>query len=267
VVGAEGAAMESRAIWTGVYRGQSGIEGAVRVCVEADQGGPLHILLVEDNPGDAHLLRLQVAEVSPVPHAIHHVSTLHQATAMLEAMAFDVVLLDLHLPDGSGVEAFRAVALRAGAAAVVALTGLDDPELALALMREGADDYLVKGETSPANVLRALSHAVARRRLQDSRASQLRLEAALLVSRTIAHEINNALSPVVGYADLLALRPGVASDAQASEFLARMRQGADEAARKVEQLQRLVRLETSVGARPGEGVLDLDRSTTPPGIL
>ena len=91
---------------------------------------------------------------------------------------------------------------------------------------------------------------------------QARLDGALLIARTVAHQLNNALSPIVGFAELLAADTRVASDPRLSAFVEHIREAARDAAEKVERLQRIVRLE-EVGAVPGSGmsVLDLTKST------
>ncbi|HEV2124183.1 MAG TPA: GAF domain-containing protein [Chloroflexota bacterium] len=101
-----------------------------------------------------------------------------------------------------------------------------------------------------------------RRQADEARA---RLDGALLVTRTVAHEINNALSPVVGFAELLAERPSVSSDPTAKLYANLISTSAHEAADKVIQLQRIVRLEETPSVLgPDMPLLDLDRSTRKP---
>ena len=90
---------------------------------------------------------------------------------------------------------------------------------------------------------------------------QARLDGALLVARTVAHQLNDALSPIVGFAELLASDPRIASDARLAAFVRCIRDAAHDAAAKVARLQQIVRLE-EMEAVSGSGVnvLDLTRS-------
>jgi len=99
-------------------------------------------------------------------------------------------------------------------------------------------------------------------RLRSRGQDRVRLDAALLVSRAVAHEINNALSPIIGGADLLGTVPAVASDPAASAYLKMIVDAAGDVASKVRRLQRIVRVEqTEALLGPGRPVLDLERST------
>ncbi|MDQ3703093.1 MAG: hypothetical protein M3442_19560 [Chloroflexota bacterium] len=101
---------------------------------------------------------------------------------------------------------------------------------------------------------------------QQSILAQARLEGALLVVRTVAHEVNNDLAPIAGFAELLALRPAVAHDSTAIAYARQIHVSALAAAATVLRLQRLVRLEEAPSALGGGwSVLDLERSTAPDG--
>jgi GAF domain-containing protein len=115
-----------------------------------------------------------------------------------------------------------------------------------------------------AEALAALAgDAIERARLATEHAERSRLDAALLVARTVAHEINNALSPITGYAELLTLSRVVRTDQTTVNQARLILEASLDVAEKVQRLQRIIRLEeaeSSLGA--GKGVLDLDRSTT-----
>jgi PAS domain S-box-containing protein len=90
-----------------------------------------------------------------------------------------------------------------------------------------------------------------------------RLEGALLVARTAAHEINNALTPVVAAAELLPMRPGIASDPEVAALVSAMAEGAARAADWVARLQRITRIQVAASTMgPDRPLLDLDRSTS-----
>ncbi|HYT91196.1 MAG TPA: response regulator, partial [Gemmataceae bacterium] len=129
---------------------------------------PIRVLLVEDNPGDAALARNALAAPGHVAFSIVHVDRLAAALLHLAADTVDVILLDLRLPDAEGLEALAAVQAQAPATPVVVLTGLADEELAVAALRQGAQDHLQKGQLQPGMLARALRHAIERQRLEES---------------------------------------------------------------------------------------------------
>ncbi|HEU5055746.1 MAG TPA: EAL domain-containing protein [Kofleriaceae bacterium] len=123
----------------------------------------LRVLLIEDNPHDARFVRLMLSEIRPAP-ALAHETHLEHGIRRLQAGPFDCVLLDLSLPDGNGLQAVRSVIAAAPRVPVVVMTGLDDSDVATAAMRQGAQDYLVKGEFDARLLERALRYAVQRMR-------------------------------------------------------------------------------------------------------
>lgn len=125
------------------------------------------VLLVEDNPGDARLLQEAVKDSGSLLH-LEWVETLGEALASLHRKAFDAVLLDLSLPDAGGIETLARVRLEAPSVAIVVLTGLDDEAAAAAALREGAQDYLVKGKVDGELLIRALRYATERKRAIDA---------------------------------------------------------------------------------------------------
>ncbi|MCW2718791.1 SpoIIE family protein phosphatase [Pseudonocardia sp.] len=152
-----------------------------------------HVLLVEDDPGDAFLVAELLAEVDPelaltitesMPDALEHVAKC------------DCVLLDLNLPGTQGLDGLRAVLRADDKAAVCVLTGLDDEHLGTAAVAAGAQDYLVKGQVDGPVLIRSIRYAVERRRAESSllrlreeelaAAESVRLERGLLPSPLLA---------------------------------------------------------------------------------
>jgi len=125
-----------------------------------------NILIVEDNPGDSRLLREQIADTGGGHFEVAEADRLAQAREMLREHAFDLLLLDLGLPDSRGLDTFRAIRGDAGDAAVLILTGLDDDQLAAQAVKEGAQDYLIKGQLTARGLLRAMRHALERKELE-----------------------------------------------------------------------------------------------------
>jgi len=171
----------------------------------------IRILLIEDNPGDARLLREGLRD-SGAPFGFDVSERLSDALAALAEKTFDVVLLDLSLPDAQGLEAFSKVVAQVPDVPILVLTGNDDEETAMRAVNEGAQDYLVKGRVAPEVLARSIRYAIERHRLV---AELRRLDA--LKTRFIAdaaHELRQPLATLAGYAHLLATRRDSMTDDQ-----------------------------------------------------
>src|SRR5579884_3980404 len=123
----------------------------------------VRVLLVEDNPADARYLRESLADAGVFGVHFTHVTRLSDALKRLEGEHFEVVLLDLSLPDETGIETLVRMHAKAPNVPIVVLTGLDDEALAIKAVREGAQDYLVKGQTDGHLLVRAMRYATERR--------------------------------------------------------------------------------------------------------
>lgn len=134
---------------------------------------PLRVLLVEDNPGDARLVSMMIAESS----GALELATVDRASAALthlDAQAVDVMLLDLTLPDASGLDTFRMLHRYAPEVPIVVLSGTADDDLAFSAVQEGAQDYLVKGFVDAPSLSRSVRYAVERKRAERSLAERER---------------------------------------------------------------------------------------------
>ncbi len=133
------------------------------------------LLLVEDNPGDARLIRDALLATSPTQFTCVQVERMRDALKQLAEEQFAVVLLDLSLPDSTGFDTIRQIQACAPDVPIVVFTGLNDEEFALKAVQEGAQDYLIKGQVDPRTLIRTLRHAIERQRLrQEVRASEAR---------------------------------------------------------------------------------------------
>jgi diguanylate cyclase (GGDEF)-like protein/PAS domain S-box-containing protein len=133
------------------------------------------VVLVEDSVPYARLVELILADALPGGVEVRHHDTVGAARADLAEHGADCVLVDLGLPDANGLEALALVLDVAGDAPVIVLSGHDDEALALASIRAGAQDYLVKGqERLPALFVRAIRFAIERRRHQERSEDLLR---------------------------------------------------------------------------------------------
>lgn len=132
------------------------------------------VLLMEDNPLDIRLLRELLADAQSLATAenyeIVNARRLQDALDVLRERAFDMILLDLSLPDSQGIASFERVFEYASDIPIIVMTGLDDDALALAAVQKGAQDYLVKGQVSTPLLVRSIRYAIERHRMQ----SQLR---------------------------------------------------------------------------------------------
>ena len=128
----------------------------------------LRVLLVEDNPGDADL----IVELLPAGPAtlfdVKHVVRLSEALACAGRDRFDLVLLDLGLPDSNGLATLRTMRRQADKVPIIVLTGNNDEQMGLEAIREGAQDYLVKGQADKTLLARSIKYAVERRRAENA---------------------------------------------------------------------------------------------------
>jgi PAS domain S-box-containing protein len=143
-------------------------------------GELIKVLLVEDNPGDVFLLQELLKEVNTTKVELRPVERLSEALNLLAHDSFDVMLLDLSLPDSQGISTFLSANRQAKATPIIVLTGFDDETLALRAMQEGAQDYLVKGQVTGDLLVRSMRYAIERQRIEDAlRQSEERFRVAL----------------------------------------------------------------------------------------
>ncbi len=170
----------------------------------------VRVLLVEDNIGDADLVREYLSHAHQTGFDVLSVTRLAAALELLERERIDVILLDLGLPDSVGLETLSRILKAAPKGATVVLTGLDDHRAGLGAIRMGAQDYLPKDELTPDLLIRTVLYSAERKRWQDELrqseerfAKSFRNNPAFL---TIVHmgantvlEVNDAWTRVFGY--------------------------------------------------------------------
>jgi diguanylate cyclase (GGDEF)-like protein/PAS domain S-box-containing protein len=127
-----------------------------------------HLLLVEDNPGDARLLREMLKEPGAHQTEMTHVASMREAETYLIDHSPDIILLDLGLPDAEGLDGVRRAHLAAPRIPLVVLTGRDEEMLADLALQEGAGDYLIKGQIEARGLVRALHYAIERKVMEDA---------------------------------------------------------------------------------------------------
>jgi signal transduction histidine kinase len=162
------------------------------------------VLLIEDNPGDADLVRLRLVE-GQSDVKVNCVNRLADGLASLTRDIPSVVLLDLNLPDSHGADTFRRVMEHAPNVPVVVLSGQDDEVLAMKAVHNGVQDYLVKGNISSKNLERAIRYAVERqgllRALEITQKQQLEFKNRFLSH--VSHELRTPLTCIHQYVTLL----------------------------------------------------------------
>jgi len=128
----------------------------------------LRILVVEDNPGDVDFVHEMLPETGSLSFQIESVSRLAEALTRLERKGIDLVLLDLSLPDSNGLTTFHKLRQAAPNVPVIVLTGTNDQELAVAAMRDGAQDYLVKEQVGGSLLVRTIRYALERQKAEEA---------------------------------------------------------------------------------------------------
>jgi len=127
--------------------------------------GSISTLVVEDNPGDAVLVREALGAAPVAKFVCRMAGRMAEALELLGRESFDIVLLDLSLPDSSGLDTLTRVVKAAPDTPIVVLTGLNDVELETELVRQGAQEYLLKDEIDPRTLGRTIRHAIERSRI------------------------------------------------------------------------------------------------------
>src|SRR6202167_1239915 len=152
------------------------------------------LLLVEDNLGDARLLREMLNGQNSFNAQLTQLESMTAAETHLAKHAVDIILLDLGLPDARGLEAIRRTHAAAPGVPLVVLTGLDDESLAAEALQVGAQDFLIKGQIETRGLLRALRYAIERKRLD-------RLKDEFIA--TVSHELRTPLTSLSASLGLL----------------------------------------------------------------
>lgn len=214
----------------------------------------INVLLVEDNLAEARLLQAQLADSTLSQFIVVHADRLSTALEQLKNNAFDVILLDLSLPDCSGLETLRAFHRHTQQIPIVVLTGLEDEQLAATAIKEGAQDYLTKQFSDTRLIDRAIRYAIQRKRFEEERVKLMQEHAARLKAEEanamklkflaiITHELRTPLSSIKGFASTL-LAEDVEWDAETQrQFLSIIELEADKLSDLVEQLLDLARLQ------------------------
>ncbi len=120
----------------------------------------IKILIIEDNPGDARLIQEMLKEVKDIDFEIIHVLRLDEALKYNLTNNFDVILLDLCLPDSEGIDTFNIMKYNAPDIPIIVLTGLEDEIFAVSAVGKGAKEYLIKGEVDCKSLLKSIRRSI-----------------------------------------------------------------------------------------------------------
>jgi sigma-B regulation protein RsbU (phosphoserine phosphatase) len=153
----------------------------------------IHVLLVEDNPGDARLIKIMLAEAGMDLFELEVVGRLRGGLERVRTSRVGIVLLDLSLPDSQGLDTFLQFHAKAPWLPIIVLSGLNDTTVAVQAVHEGAQDFLVKGQVEGQLLVRAMRYAIERKRMaaelgryaEELRSKNAQLEADFNMAREI----------------------------------------------------------------------------------
>ncbi|ELY50826.1 bacterio-opsin activator domain-containing protein [Natronococcus jeotgali] len=172
---------------------------------DADAGGTLELLLIEDNPGDARLIQEMLRDATELTQRVNpdestsraptviHDDRLADGLETLSSSPPDLVLLDLNLPDSRGLDTLETVSDVADEAPIVVFTGVSDQEVGVQAIQSGAQDFLVKDEVTDELLIRTIHHAIERAHQERQRRRQREQLEALNRLNRIGNDITHAV--------------------------------------------------------------------------
>lgn len=159
---------------------------------QLDPSLPTKILVVEDDPDFVFIITALFKRIKTAKFDLHEATSFEEANLRLSQDQFNIILLDLHLPDSSGVETVEAVKKIAPSSAIVVMTSMDDAEFATKALQMGAQDYLVKGEFNADLLTRSIKYSLERQalkvQLEDANSRLLESERQLKHRRDLLEE-------------------------------------------------------------------------------
>jgi len=155
---------------------------------------PIKILLVEDNQADAVLLQDTLLGAGGAAFAFSRADRMQTALDQLTRDHFDAILLDMTLPDSSGLDTLERIQNSSKGTPTIIITGVEDEELAISAIRHGAQDYLVKGTVDGSSIIKAIRYAIDRRKTEEA---LRRSEAAYATAKASVDTVNAMFTGVV----------------------------------------------------------------------
>jgi signal transduction histidine kinase len=164
----------------------------------------IQVLAVEDNPGDLGLLKAFLRDAQMGQYQVAGAGLVSKALEMLGTDVFDVILLDLNLPDSKGFETFTKIHVLFPQVPIVVLTGSTDEATAARAINEGAQDYLFKNDLTSSSLSHAIVFAIERKRIEKELLEEK--GRAELYLDLLTHDINNYITSALGYLQLAEMR-------------------------------------------------------------
>lgn len=238
----------------------------------------INTLLVEDNPGDAFTTRKMLSAPGPFQIQLTHVVRLSEALAHLAQHAYDVILLDLSLPDSFSLDSVLAFQKHGYSLPIVVLTGAHDETMGIAAVQQGAQDYLLKDQVNSALLIRAIRYAIERHHIEvNLKQRTLQLETAnqqleqlntqlgttnkVLAQRTseleaanaelsafgytVSHDLRNPLASLKGFGELLKFQYANQLDSQGQNYIQRILHNAERMAQLITDILHLSQVSSS----------------------
>lgn len=181
---------------------------------------PITLLLVEDSPADARFVREMLKDAATARFDVVHVERLGEAINRVGDGDIQVILLDLSLPDAQGIETLALLHNTAPRLPIVVMSGVDDESVAMQGLREGAQDYLVKGRVESDLLVRSLRYAIERQHTEDRLSAKTREQEHFIY--TVSHDLRAPLVSLQGMASILIEDYGATLDADARMYIDRI---------------------------------------------
>lgn len=205
----------------------------------------LRALVIEDNPGDARLIRETLRDGGAQREQIELQFADRLSTALEQlhrSDSFDLVLLDLSLPDSQGLDTFTRVHAAAPDVAIVVFSGLDDESVAVRAVQAGAQDYFVKGHVDGGTLVRALRYAVERQRLDATRRDLERQRDEFFSS--VSHDLRTPVAAIKSAIGVVLAHTPEGTPAAIERLLHNIDGAADELSRLIDDLLEIARLQS-----------------------
>ncbi len=171
--------------------------------LKAHPASPIRTLLVENCPEDAKWIERILTESSEIHVNLTHVNDFDQALKKVEEHEYDLILLDLSLPSQGEVEVFTRMRFANPAVPILVLIDQKNEKLAVLMLQEGAQDYLIKREGDAHLWIRSIRFAMERQNLENQLRQSQKIESLGLLAGGIAHDFNNLLTVSLGYTSLI----------------------------------------------------------------